>query len=87
MTDARFVQIHTLHSYPAALLNRDDSGLAKRIPYGGVVRTRISPGPGSAIGVLPTSTRRSPGQRTHVTSCISIIARPPTEDRPSYHAP
>ena len=42
MTDARFVQIHTLHGYPAALLNRDDSGLAKRIPYGGVVRTRIS---------------------------------------------
>ncbi len=42
MTDARFLQIHTLHSYPAALLNRDDSGLAKRMPYGGAVRTRIS---------------------------------------------
>lgn len=42
MTDIRFIQIHTLHGYPAALLNRDDSGLAKRIPYGGAVRTRIS---------------------------------------------
>lgn len=42
MTTPRFVQIHTLHSYPAALLNRDDSGLAKRMPFGGAVRTRIS---------------------------------------------
>ncbi|MCY4579781.1 MAG: type I-E CRISPR-associated protein Cas7/Cse4/CasC [Chloroflexi bacterium] len=42
MTTPRFVQIHTLHSYPAALLNRDDSGLAKRMPFGGTVRTRIS---------------------------------------------
>lgn len=42
MTEARFLQIHTLQSYPAALLNRDDSGLAKRLPYGGVVRTRVS---------------------------------------------
>ena len=38
----RFLQIHTLHSYPAALLNRDDSGLAKRMPFGGAVRTRVS---------------------------------------------
>lgn len=38
----RFVQIHTLHSYPASLLNRDDSGAAKRLPYGDAVRTRIS---------------------------------------------
>ena len=42
MTTARFLQIHSLHSYPAALLNRDDSGLAKRMPFGGAVRTRIS---------------------------------------------
>ena len=42
MTTARFLQVHTLHSYPAALLNRDDSGLAKRMPFGGAVRTRIS---------------------------------------------
>lgn len=38
----RFLQVHTLHSYPAALLNRDDAGLAKRLPYGGTIRTRIS---------------------------------------------
>ena len=42
MTTARFLQIHTLHPYSAALLNRDDSGLAKRMPYGDVMRTRIS---------------------------------------------
>lgn len=42
MTAARFLQIHTLHSYSAALLNRDDSGLAKRVPYGGRMRTRVS---------------------------------------------
>ncbi len=42
MPTPRFLQMHTLHSYPAALLNRDDSGLAKRMPFGGAVRTRIS---------------------------------------------
>ena len=42
MSVSRFLQIHSLHSYPAALLNRDDSGLAKRMPFGGTVRTRIS---------------------------------------------
>ena len=42
MTTARFLQIHTLHSYPAALLNRDASGHAKRMPFGDAVRTRIS---------------------------------------------
>ncbi len=38
----RFIQIHTLHAYPAALINRDDAGLAKRLPLGDAVRTRIS---------------------------------------------
>ncbi len=42
MPDARFLQIHSLHGYSAVLLNRDDSGLAKRINYGGKNRTRIS---------------------------------------------
>lgn len=42
MTRPRFLQVHTLTSYTAALLNRDDSGLAKRLPYGGTLRTRIS---------------------------------------------
>jgi CRISPR system Cascade subunit CasC len=42
MTAPRFIQVHTLTAYPASLLNRDDAGLAKRIPFGGVSRTRIS---------------------------------------------
>jgi len=42
MTTPRFLQIHTLQSYPAVLLNRDDSGLAKRLPFGGTTRTRVS---------------------------------------------
>ena len=36
------VQIHMLTAYPASLLNRDDVGLAKRIPFGGATRTRVS---------------------------------------------
>jgi len=39
---ARFLQIHTLTNYPSSLLNRDDAGFAKRMPFGGAVRTRIS---------------------------------------------
>lgn len=42
MPDANFLQIHSLHGYSAALLNRDDSGLAKRMTYGDAIRTRIS---------------------------------------------
>ncbi len=42
MNQPRFLQIHTLTPYTAVLLNRDDSGLAKRLPYGGALRTRIS---------------------------------------------
>jgi CRISPR system Cascade subunit CasC len=42
MSLPRFIQIHTLHNYPGALLNRDDAGLAKRLPYGDAIRTRIS---------------------------------------------
>ncbi len=42
MPDPRFLQIHFLAPYTAALLNRDDAGLAKRLPYGGTLRTRIS---------------------------------------------
>ena len=42
MNTPRFVQIHWLASYPSALLNRDDAGLAKRVPFGGAVRGRIS---------------------------------------------
>ncbi len=42
MIEPRFIQIHWLASYPGTLLNRDDSGLAKALPFGGVMRTRIS---------------------------------------------
>ena len=42
MIEARFLQIHSLHGYDGALLNCDDSGLAKRLTYGGAMRTRIS---------------------------------------------
>lgn len=37
-----FLQLHTLTSYHAALLNRDDAGLAKRIPFGNAPRLRVS---------------------------------------------
>jgi len=37
-----FLQIHTLTSYHATLLNRDDAGLAKRIPFGDQTRLRVS---------------------------------------------
>ena len=42
MTTARFIQIHWLTSYPGALLNRDDAGLGKRLPFGGTTRGRVS---------------------------------------------
>lgn len=38
----RFIQIHFLAAWPGALLNRDDAGLAKRLPFGTATRTRIS---------------------------------------------
>lgn len=41
-TPVRFLQIHSLHSYPAALLNRDELGFAKRLLFGGSMRSRIS---------------------------------------------
>ena len=41
-TQPRFIQIHFLAAWPGALLNRDDAGLAKRLPFGSAVRTRIS---------------------------------------------
>lgn len=37
-----FLQIHTLTAYSASLLNRDDAGLAKRIPFGNAIRLRVS---------------------------------------------
>lgn len=37
-----FLQIHTLTGYAATLLNRDDIGHAKRLPFGGAHRIRVS---------------------------------------------
>ena len=42
MPTPNFIQIHALHNYTGTLLNRDDSGMAKTMPYGGIMRTRIS---------------------------------------------
>lgn len=42
MIAPRFIQISMLSSYAAVLLNRDDAGLAKRMRFGGAVRTRVS---------------------------------------------
>jgi CRISPR system Cascade subunit CasC len=42
MSRPRFIQIHSLASFPGTLLNRDDTGQAKRLPFGGTVRARIS---------------------------------------------
>ncbi len=42
MANGDMIQVHMLTSYPATLLNRDDAGLAKRVPFGGVLRTRVS---------------------------------------------
>lgn len=38
----KFLQLHFLTSYPATLLNRDDAGFAKRLPFGGTTRIRVS---------------------------------------------
>lgn len=38
----RFLQIHTLTGFAATLLNRDDIGRAKRLPFGGRNRIRVS---------------------------------------------
>lgn len=38
----RFLQVHQLVGFGASLLNRDDLGMAKRLPFGGAVRTRVS---------------------------------------------
>jgi len=37
-----FIQLHTLTSYHASLINRDETGSAKRITFGGAPRIRIS---------------------------------------------
>lgn len=39
---SKFLQLHTLTGYVATLLNRDDVGRAKRLPFGGRDRVRVS---------------------------------------------
>lgn len=39
---AMFISIHALTPYAGVLLNRDETGLAKSMPFGGVPRTRVS---------------------------------------------
>lgn len=39
---SKFIQIHFLTSFAGCLLNRDDVGQAKRMPFGGTSRLRIS---------------------------------------------
>lgn len=39
---AKYIQIHTLTSWAGVLLNRDESGMGKRLPYGGAIRGRVS---------------------------------------------
>ncbi len=55
MSLPRFIQIHTLHTYPAALLNRDDAGLAKRLPYGARSERAFPHSASSATGASPTT--------------------------------
>ena len=38
----QFIQIHLLTAYPAANLNRDDTGSPKTVVFGGATRLRIS---------------------------------------------
>ena len=42
MVIPKFLQISTLHSYSAVQLNADETGEAKKMPFGGYIRTRIS---------------------------------------------
>ncbi len=37
ITEPQFLQIHTLGSHAAVLLNRDEGGFVNRLPYGGVL--------------------------------------------------
>ena len=39
---SKFLQFHTLTPYSGVLLNRDDAGFAKTLPFGNAKRTRVS---------------------------------------------
>ncbi|WP_121117129.1 type I-E CRISPR-associated protein Cas7/Cse4/CasC [Croceibacterium ferulae] len=42
MPQPKFIQVHYLAGWTGALLNRDETGAAKRLPFGPAMRTRIS---------------------------------------------
>lgn len=82
--DPRFVQVHFLTAYPGALLNRDDAGFAKRLPFGGATRTRVSsqclkrhwrtfdgPGALSELGAADTIRSRVTFQREVVEPLVA----------------
>ncbi|SVJ78231.1 CRISPR-associated protein [Klebsiella pneumoniae] len=48
-----FIQLHLLTAYPAANLNRDDTGAPKTVMLGGATRLRISSQSRNAHGVPP----------------------------------
>ena len=39
---SNFIQLHFLTAFPAANLNRDDTGAPKTVMFGGATRLRIS---------------------------------------------
>ena len=70
MTTPRFLQIHTLHSYPAALLNRDDSGLGNRMPSAAPFAPAYPPSASSGTGA----------RRKTSSPSMALPAAPPPSD-------
>lgn len=66
---ATFIQIHTLTSYPASNLNRDDSGRPKSMVYGGAERLRVS------SQSLKRAFRTSPGFRESLKGALGTRAQ------------
>ena len=85
MTHSRYIQVHAVIEYTAALLNRDDSGLAKRLLFGGYNRTRVSSqcikhhirmddGPYSLKNIAPDPHRtKELTERAVMTRAIAIL--------------
>lgn len=49
-----FIQLHLLTAYPAANLNRDDTGAPKTVMLGGATRLRIFTEPETRMAYLRT---------------------------------
>ena len=88
MPEANFIQIHSLHGYSAALLNRDDSGLAKRMSYGGtnadadLVAVLEAPLADGRRGACPRRDRRCHGRATIPRDSFPQDRRNPQERGP-----